>query len=432
MSAVDERNVDETPANDLVMTKYATAGDIANSVLKEVLAEVKEGAEVGALCDLGDKLILERTSKIYKKEKDVLKGIAMPTCVSINNCVCHFSPLKSDPPVILRKGQMVKIDLGAHIDGYIGTAAHTVVVGATADDPVVDNQANVILAAYNAMETAIRMLRPGLYKNMEITDMIDKIAAIYKVKPAENMLSHELKRHKIDGEKQVIQNPGEKQRAEFPECFFDRYEVYAIDILMSTGEGKIKNLDTRVTVYKKTDDLGYSLKMKAARVFFSYVVNNFGSMPFTLRSFENEKQAKFGVVECERHSLLQAYQVYYEKENEYVAHFKSTVLVMPNGLLKIAGLPLDAACIKSVIQITDEKVLSILNSSLKPRKHKKKANEVKKMEKDKHTIAADIRKEDDLSSNESNSSSEIILQTSEKKDVRESEKDDCDAEEIDS
>lgn len=58
-------------------------------------------------------------------------GIAMPTCVSIDNCVCHFSPLRSDPPVIIKEGSMVKIDLGAHIDGFIATAAHTVVVGAS-------------------------------------------------------------------------------------------------------------------------------------------------------------------------------------------------------------------------------------------------------------------------------------------------------------
>lgn len=55
----------------------------------------------------------------------------MPTCISINNCVCHFSPLRSDPPVIIKDRQMVKIDLGAHIDGFIATAAHTVVVGAS-------------------------------------------------------------------------------------------------------------------------------------------------------------------------------------------------------------------------------------------------------------------------------------------------------------
>lgn len=65
------------------------------------------------------------------QQNTLLQGIAMPTCVSIDNCICHFSPLRSDPPVILKNGQFVKIDLGAHIDGFIAVAAHTVVVGAS-------------------------------------------------------------------------------------------------------------------------------------------------------------------------------------------------------------------------------------------------------------------------------------------------------------
>lgn len=36
-------------------------------------------------------------------------GIAFPTCVSVNNCVCHFSPLKSDPIVTLANGNLVKV-----------------------------------------------------------------------------------------------------------------------------------------------------------------------------------------------------------------------------------------------------------------------------------------------------------------------------------
>lgn len=57
------------------------------------------------------------------------------------------------------------------------------------------------------------------------------------MKPIENMLSHELKKNKIDGEKQIIQNPGEKQRSDMTKCSFEKHEAYAIDILMSTGEG---------------------------------------------------------------------------------------------------------------------------------------------------------------------------------------------------
>ncbi|VDM44912.1 unnamed protein product [Toxocara canis] len=352
----EEEREEESLANDLVVTKYAMAADIVNAVMKEVLAAIKEGVEVGTLCDLGDKMILERTSKVFKKEKEVLKGIAMPTCVSIDNCICHFSPLRSDPPVVLRNGQMVKVDLGAHIDGFIATAAHTVVVGASSSEKVSGTKANVIMAAYNAMEVAMRMLRPGLYKNMEITDMIDKIASIYKVKPIENMLSHELKKNKIDGEKQIIQNPGEKQRSDMVKCSFEKYEAYAVDILMSTGEGKTRDLDTRTTVYKKADDLVYSLKMKASRTFFSAAVNKYGAMPFTLRSFEDERGAKMGVIECERHALMRPYQVLYERDTEFVAQFKATVLVMPNGLLKITGLPLDTSCIECDVKIDDPSV----------------------------------------------------------------------------
>ncbi|VBB34235.1 unnamed protein product [Acanthocheilonema viteae] len=264
-SSDDEKSVMETPASDLVVTKYAMAADIVNAVLKELILAIKSGVQVGEICDLGDRLMNERLAKVFKKEKDALKGIAMPTCISINNCVCHFSPLRSDPPVIIKDGQMVKIDLGAHIDGFIATAAHTIVVGASPENKIKGRMANVMLAAYNAMEAAVRMLRPGLYKNMEITDMIDKIASIYQVKPVENMLSHELRKNKIDGEKQIIQNPGEKQRSEMMKCSFEKFEVYAIDILMSTGEGKTRILDSRTTIYKKVDDLVYSLKVKASR-----------------------------------------------------------------------------------------------------------------------------------------------------------------------
>ena len=33
----------------------------------------------------------------------------MPTCISVDNCICHFSPLRSDTPVYLKDGQLVKV-----------------------------------------------------------------------------------------------------------------------------------------------------------------------------------------------------------------------------------------------------------------------------------------------------------------------------------
>lgn len=44
-------------------------------LLQEVMAAVKDGVEVGTICDLGDKLMCGRIAKVFKKEKDALKGV---------------------------------------------------------------------------------------------------------------------------------------------------------------------------------------------------------------------------------------------------------------------------------------------------------------------------------------------------------------------
>jgi len=81
-------------------------------------------------------------------------------------------------------------------------------------------------------------VRPGS-ENNAVTDAIQKVAESYKCKPISGMLSHQLKQFRIDGEKSIIQNPTEAQKKDHERCEFDVNEVYAIDVLISTGEGKV-------------------------------------------------------------------------------------------------------------------------------------------------------------------------------------------------
>ncbi|KAH3868579.1 hypothetical protein DPMN_031729 [Dreissena polymorpha] len=207
----DVEKDEPSPAEDIVVTKYKMAGDMVNGLLKEVIEKCVDGASVLSICMFGDDRLLAETGKVFKKEKEMKKGIAFPTCVSVNNCICHFSPLRTDPDVTLKTGDLVKIDLGAHIDGFIAVVAHTLIVGASKDSPVDGRKADVILAAHNAVEVALRMVKPGA-ENNTVTDAIQKVAESYKCKPVEGMLSHQLKRHVIDGEKAIIQNPSETQK----------------------------------------------------------------------------------------------------------------------------------------------------------------------------------------------------------------------------
>jgi len=366
-----------TIAEDIVVTKYKMASEITNRILKEVMDKCVPNASAVEVCQFGDHRLLEETGKVFKKEKNLKKGISFPTCVSANNCICHFSPLKSDPDYIIKDGDLVKIDLGCHIDGFIAVAAHTFIVGATKENKATGRKADVILAAYYAAEAALRYLKPGS-NNFQITEAIDKISASYHCKPVEGMLSYQLEKDIIDGNKRIIQNPSDQQKKDGCEkCEFLVHEVFALDVLVSTGEGKPKESEVRTTVYKKKDII-YQLRMKTSRAFLSEAEKRSGLMPFTLRSFDDEKKARMGVIECAKHDLMEPYPVYFEKEGEYVAEFKFTVLLMPNSTMKITGLPLEFDSYQTENSITDETLKNLLALSLTQKKKKKKKTGAKK------------------------------------------------------
>ena len=118
--------------------------------------------------------------------------------------------------------------------------------------------------------------------------------------------------------------------------------------------------------------------MKASRAFYSDVDKRFGSMPFTLRAFEEEKKARMGVLECVNHKLLEPFTVLYEKDNEFVAQFKFTVLLMPSGSHKITGLPVDTNLFKSEHNIEDDSIKALLNRAVGHKAGKKKKKSANK------------------------------------------------------
>lgn len=353
---------ENTIADNTVVQKYKTAGAIVNKALQSVIQSCKVGTSAKAMCQKGDHLLEQEANKKYKNEPDMKKGIAFPTCVSVNNCICHFSPSKNDPDYVLKAGDVVKVDLGAHIDGFIAVAAHTIVIGATAENKCKGRASDVVLAAYHASQAALRQLKDGT-NNYAVTEAVQKIASEFKCKPIEGMLSHQLKQFKIDGEKTIIQNPTIAQKKEHEKCQFEKYEVYAMDVLVSTGEGLGKELDTKVSIYKKTEE-NYLLKLKASRAFYAEVKKKYGSMPFNLRNFEEEAKAKMGVHECVAHKLVEPFQVLYEKHNEIVAQFKNTILILPNGLQIVTGYPFDLSCYESEHSVQDEELKKLLETDL--------------------------------------------------------------------
>mmetsp|Transcript_2900 Transcript_2900/g.18145 ORF Transcript_2900/g.18145 Transcript_2900/m.18145 type:complete len:192 (+) Transcript_2900:890-1465(+) len=174
-----------------------------------------------------------------------------------------------------------------------------------------------------------------------------------------------MKRYIIDGNKVVLNKPTPEMKVEDDE--FEENEVYAVDVVMSTGEGKTKMLDEKLTtVYKRALDQEYSLKLKASRAVFSEINKRFPAMPFTTRALSSIQGMRLGLSECVNHDLLLPYPVLWEKPNELVAQFKSTVLLMSNGSDKVTGHPIQEC--QTDKRIEDEFLKALLATALKKKK----------------------------------------------------------------
>ncbi|KAJ3331286.1 Proliferation-associated protein 2G4 [Blyttiomyces sp. JEL0837] len=357
------------------VTKYQTAAEIANRALTTVIAAAADGVKVIDLCKLGDATILEGVKGVYAKKKGLAKGIAFPTSVSPSSAICHLSPIDQDAEAIapLKAGELVRIELGVHIDGYIAMGAQTIVVGSgTKEAPITGRPADVMSAAYYASEAALRLMKPGK-TNYEVTEAIEKIAADFGCKPVQGMMSHQLQRNVLDGKKRIILNPTEQQKKDTESITFEEGDVFSLDILISTGDGIPKPLEThRTTIFKKVPDASYALKTATARGVYTQVKKDFGEMAFSIRQFEEQTKARLGLVECSKHGLVMPYQVYYEKEAVDVAHLMMTVLLMPTGPLKITGLAWDAETVKSDKEIQDEGIKELLKQPVRSNKSSKK------------------------------------------------------------
>jgi len=350
-------------SNPEVVQKYKAAAEVAHRAMEEVMKGCKAGAKIVDLCQAGDAFITAECKKAFPKA-NIERGIAFPTCVSVNNVAGHFSPLKGDAAV-LAKNDVVKIDLGAHIDGFIALAARTLVVEPEGD--VTGKVADVITAAQVAMNAAIHTLQIGK-TNEDVSEVIKHVADAYHVTPLEGVLSHQMTRWIIDGDKVIMNKPMVDQRVE--KCSIEANDVWCIDIVMSTGEGVAREREQRTTVFKRSLDKMYNLKLKASRYLLQQINRKSPVFPFTLRSIDDERQARMGISEMVNHGMVDAYPVLFEKDREFIAQYKTTVFVLPKQTLP-AFTPALPEYVKSEFTCEDELVKAALAAPLKAAEEKK-------------------------------------------------------------
>lgn len=231
--------------------------------------------------------------------------------------------------------------MGAQIDGF-GTIVCDTIIIRSADNTkgeITGRAADLLLATYYANEVLLRlMVPPGLLATgtdeekakaqkvkpptqSKITTLLEKVAKSYECNIVEHTTSWLFERNEIEGKKKIILSPGDGTKGDgTPEVG----DVWGVEIGVSLGSGKIKNLENRPTLHRRTT-LTYALKRPSSKKILNEVVKKFGVFPFSLRQLEDERDAKVGVVECVRGNVFRQYEVVGDKDNEPVGRLLTTI-----------------------------------------------------------------------------------------------------------
>lgn len=171
--------------------------------------------------------------------------------------------------------------MGAHIDGYIATNAHTVVINPNSSVPVEGPAADVICAAHFAAEAALRLMKIG-NSNVQVQETIGEAAALFNCSPVKGTASNEIKRYVIATEKMILNVPDDEDRSA-KEFIFVANEAYTLNILISSGDGTCKEGVYKPTVFARNVHQNYNLKLRASRAAFNQISEQFGVFPFATR-----------------------------------------------------------------------------------------------------------------------------------------------------
>lgn len=277
------------------------------------------------------------------KGKKIPKGQCHPTTISPSSFITPYTPLKSDAEeaaVTLKKGEIVKIQLGAQIDG-LGTIVCENFVVPSKDEKeaeVTSRQADLLLATYYANELLLRLiLPPGVpattddeqkaaaskkqFTQTQINTLLEKVAKSYNCNLVENTTSWLFERNEIEGTKKIILSAGEGVKGEGLAAVG---EVWGIEVGLSMGSGKVKTLSNRATLHRRTG-LRSDLKRPSSRATFSEIKQKFGTFPFSLRQLDDERAGKVGIVEAIRANVIRQYEVAADKDGEPVSRLLTTI-----------------------------------------------------------------------------------------------------------
>ncbi|RDD52703.1 type II methionyl aminopeptidase [Nanoarchaeota archaeon NZ13-N] len=259
-----------------------------------------------------DTYLIEIAEKIEEKIIDLGGFPAFPVNLSINEIAAHYTPDINDRS-ILKEGDLIKVDIGVHVDGYIVDFAYTYEVN--------DNKyEDLVLASKEALKRVKTIIRKDIELGIigkEVEETIKK----YGYKPIYNLTGHKIERYLLHASIN-IPNYDNGSQTKISEG------IYAVEPFATNGIGFVKDCGSSkiysVVNYKPLRNLN-------ARKILDNIYNKYKYLPFCkrwiYRDFKDLNNIDLIINYLIKEKVLIEYKILCEQSKGLVSQFETTFLI---------------------------------------------------------------------------------------------------------
>jgi len=269
---------------------HAAAEEVARGV-------VKEGAGVLSAADAIEKEIAEAGGKP-----------AFPVNISFDSEAAHNTPFAGDERVFAK--EVVKVDIGVHVEGCIIDAGFTMDLGG--------ENGKLVEASEQALKDALSVMRAGV-KARDVGAVIEKTIRSKGFKPVENLTGHLLEPYNLHAGIEV------PNVAKGGEHVFEEGEVFAVEPFASTGAGFVSDSNVPAEIFSIISLK--NVRMQRSREFLHGVFEERQLLPFAKRWFAGESMLDFTLRDLGKQGVLHDYPILVDEGKGLVSQSESTVII---------------------------------------------------------------------------------------------------------
>ncbi|AOW81022.1 methionyl aminopeptidase [Halodesulfurarchaeum formicicum] len=280
--------------------KYREAGRILRETLDAAAEKVEPGASHLDVAEFAEAQIEAAGAEP-----------AFPANISIDEEASHASPGRDDESEF-HEGELVCLDVGVHVDGWIADAAISVDLG---------DHTDLIEAAEEALDAAIEVAGPGVHTG-EIGAEIQDVIEAYGYNPVVNLSGHGL------AEYDAHTNPTIPNRGVDTGVELEVGDVIAIEPFATDGGGTVSE-GQKTEIYSLRQER--SVRNRRARELLEEIVERYDRLPFAARWFEGAR-TDMTLNRLTQQNVLESYPVLKGPDGTKISQAEHTMIVTEDGV----------------------------------------------------------------------------------------------------